>query len=292
MSDHKALVRSPDSPGRGVYFLANDTVYDMAVAFLNSLRSNSRHLPLCWIPYDDRSQRIRELADRYDFIEFRNNDVLRRCDELSLQYHDDRCGAYRKLAMWSGPFEEFAYIDVDTVVVSDISFAFDGLAHYDVLTSHSNIARIRKWVWKKSIYDSALLNTEQIAYAANTGFIVSTRSFASFEQMTSGIEAGAAVKQHMTHKCKEQPALNYAIVTSGKRYGSISEMVKKRLLRPAWCELHGSVRGWRVQGGQILNRNPFSSRQAFLVHWAGFRNPQTFPYQALWQYYRDMDTPA
>ncbi|MEJ8568614.1 hypothetical protein [Elongatibacter sediminis] len=269
-------------------FIANDAVYDKTVAFLNSLHTHSSYLPVCWIPFDDRCRRVRALAESFGCTEFNDLGVLRKCDELSLIFHSEKRGAYRKFALWSGPFERFVYIDVDTVVVHDIGFAFDLLDDFDILTSHSNMPQIRRWVWKDSIDDSGLLSTEQIAFAANTGFIVSSRRFGNFELLASRVEAAAAARQHMALQCMEQPALNHAIVTSGKRYGSISELVRKGSLRPAWSELHAGTGGWRVKGGQIKNLNPFSRRRVFLVHWAGFRNPNTFPYRALWQHYRDM----
>ena len=276
---------------RGVYFLANDAVYDVTVAFLNSLRVHSAHLPLCWIPFDDNSDRLRRLAERYDFIEFDDAEVLRACDDLSLKFHESRRGHYRKLAIWSsGPFREFAYIDVDTVLVHDLEFAFGGLADCDVLVSHSDMREVRHWVWKDTIDAAGILDGKQIAFAASTGFMVSSKAFATFEELIGLMEAGLVARDHMELQCMEQAPLNYAIVTSGKRYTSLSQMVRRGLLKMRWSELYAGTPGWHVENGQIFPPMLDNGRRVFLVHWAGFTHPDTFPYADLWRFYRDLPT--
>lgn len=36
-----------------VYFMANNKVLDMTIAFLNSFRMHNKELPLCLIPYNN-----------------------------------------------------------------------------------------------------------------------------------------------------------------------------------------------------------------------------------------------
>ncbi|NET69682.1 MAG: hypothetical protein F6K62_01070 [Sphaerospermopsis sp. SIO1G2] len=44
---------------RGIYTLANDTVYDQLVALLNSIEKNiGTHIPVCIIPYNDKLSKV------------------------------------------------------------------------------------------------------------------------------------------------------------------------------------------------------------------------------------------
>src|SRR6185369_9998739 len=121
---------------RGVYFLANDRVYDQVLGFLNSFRTYNPTIPLRLIPFADDHERVAELADRYDFSIWTDAAVLRDCDAISRAFHDGATsGHYRKLAMWTGDFDEFVYVDSDTIVLERFDFVFDYLERYDFVTS-------------------------------------------------------------------------------------------------------------------------------------------------------------
>src|ERR1700730_17769535 len=107
---------------RGVYFLANDRVLDLAIAFLNSFRRYNPEIPLCLVPFDENFDEVCDLRSKYVFSVFSDAIALQRCDELSKHFAGHRSGQFRKLAIWEGVFDEFIYIDVDTVVLSDIDF--------------------------------------------------------------------------------------------------------------------------------------------------------------------------
>jgi len=295
--------------GVGVYFLSNDNMYDLTVAFLNSFRHHNPDLPLCLIPFNDNIEKISRLKDTYDFFVYDNATLLTRCDEISTQFHDRVLGAYRKLAAWEGPFERFVYIDVDTVLVSNIEFVFPWLERYDCLTSHSCIPEIRKFVWKDSIYQTPALSDMQIAFAANTGFIASKKEFLPFEVVLRDLDKALALKEDMELFCMEQPFLNYYIVTRGKMYSSFHVLCSqghRGLKLEAWGGLTGGV----IDRGKI--KFP-QQAETFLVHWAGIWRPNRWdniynsiigklkidrfikrrvinsrmPYKKLWSYYRN-----
>lgn len=296
---------------RGVYFLSNNTVHDLTVAFLNSFRAYNPSIPLCFIPYNDECSKISSLKDEYQFRLFEDIELLRQCDDIGKRFHGEFVGAYRKLAMWNGPFDEFAYIDVDTVVLDNIDFVFRFLNTYPCLTSHSNIDSLRKFVWKDSIYHCNQLSAAQIAFSANTGFIVSKRGFMDMEQVSIKTDRALALRDHMALICKEQPFLNYMIVTSGKSFTSLYYLyyhlnTRKNIMLEKWA----GVREGRVSNGRIRGLR----RPVFLVHWAGLWGPGKFdfmlhrllqalrivsensaprvrfrtPYKRLWLYYRNL----
>ena len=272
---------------RGVYFIANNKVYDLAVAFLNSFRVHNPDLPLCLIPYDRAFNEIEKLKEKYNFDIFEDHEIFNECDDLSVNFHDRVLGAYRKLACWEGIFDEFIYIDVDTVVLENVDFAFQYLDKASIYTSHSNIPSILKWVWKDSIYDRNILDDDQIQYAANTGFIVSKKGTLSVNVAKSKLEKALLLKDDMELFCMEQPFLNYLIVTSGLEYSSLTNIShaidSDELKFECWAG---------TPGGVIKNGTFFipGKEKFFLIHWAGLwqNNIEQIPYKEIWLYYKNL----
>ncbi len=276
---------------RGVYFLANDAIVDFAVTFLNSFRAHNPEIALCLVPFDGNHEQVAQLASRYGFLVWRDEDELRRCDAISRALHDGQTwGHYRKLALWKGDFDEFLYIDSDTVVLEPIDFVFQHLAHYDFVTSHSNIASIRRWVWKDSIYSSPALSPEQIEYAASTGFFASRRGLLDAGLVHDSVAGLAGLAAHMELRCREQPLLNYLVVTSGRPYSSLSRIAQETgdptIPQEQWA---GGDIG-EVESGRLI---PSQVQRVLLVHWAGewrrafFANEQ-LPYLSLWRHYHTL----
>jgi hypothetical protein len=297
---------------RGVYFIANNRVLDLSIAFLNSFRKYNPNISLCLIPYDNNYDKILALQEVYRFDVFENPTLLQECDAISIKFHNSIQGSYRKLAMWDGIFEEFIYIDVDTLVLDNIDFCFQYLDKYSCITSHSNIQNIRKFVWKDSIYSSDHLSEEQIAFAANTGFIVSKKGFFDMQWIKNNTHKALSVKEHMELFCQEQPFLNYLIVTSGKPYTSLF-VLSSTLGNNSDIKLEF----WAGQkGGKIINGIFYfnNMNSFFLLHWAGKWQPRKIdwiiyrflsfmhfidsnripklyifmPYKKIWNYYRKL----
>jgi hypothetical protein len=282
---------------RGVYFLANDRIYEQAVAFLNSFRLHNPTIPLCLVPFAADSGRVRALAARYHFSVLGDCAVLDACDRIGAAFHNgDIAGQYRKLAMWCGPYDEFLYIDSDTVVLEPVDFVFDHLDGYGFLTSHSDMPHIRQWVWHESIYASGALTREQIDFAANTGFVASRRGLLDPREVERGLAAPLALRPHMQLLCSEQPLLNYLIVTSGHAYSSL--FVDARSSGDTTIPLErwaGDDLGPVVSGR--LPAPPAAPNPVLLVHWAGFWQSVrdtggVVPYHDLWRHYRYLADPG
>lgn len=277
----------------GVYFLANNKVYELAIAFLNSFRTHNPYIDLCLIPYDADYDQILSLQDIYKFSIFADQELLDCCDAISMRFHGKVLGAYRKLVAWEGAYDEFMYIDVDTVVLSSVDFAYEYLIHCDIFTSHSNIHNIRQWVWKDSIFNRNLLTPEQIAYAANTGFFVSRRKLLRMRDIIGKVEVALELKDDMELMCMEQPFLNYLIVTSNHRYGSLLMLRISGLAPEAKLEMWaGNPQG--VTAGGTLEVPNFP--EIFLLHWAGIWQSNNgslsdLPYKDIWNHYRHLSVP-
>jgi hypothetical protein len=276
---------------RGVYFLANDRVFEQAAAFLNSFRAANPDLPLCLIPFADDVERVAGLAGSHDFTVWRDDRLLRRCDAIGRRFHDGGLGMYRKLAAWHGDFDEFVYIDCDTVVLEDVGFVFGHLQRYDFVTAHSNIPDIRRYVWRESIESVGVLSARQIAYSANTGFVASRRGVLDVNTCEAGLDDALALAPHMALDCYEQPYLNYLMVTAGGRYTSLFAIALRTRDRQLPFERWAGDDLGAVRDGRVGTPG---ERPVLFVHWAGEwerarREGGDIPYLDLWRHYRYLE---
>jgi hypothetical protein len=258
---------------RGAYFVANDRIIDLTIAFLNSFRKSNPDLPLCLIPFRADTERLMQLAEKYQFTVYPNQEMLAYCDQISRLFHPEVTGHYRKLACWHGPFDEFVYIDVDMVVLKPIDFSFELLNHYEFITSCSNIAHAEQWVWKPSVYQTKMLNQEQIRYAANTGYIISKKGVIPTETLMDRALEATKLSAHMELNCKEQPFLNYLIVTSGLRFSSLWVLAGTVLFPRNYIEYWaGNGKKQLLKGYKTHHEGQI--REIFLIHWAGVWQPK------------------
>lgn len=266
--------------------MTNDFMYEFTIAFLNSFRKYNPLVPLCMIPYNNSFERIEALKDIYGFTVFPDTQLLAECSKMSLSLHEKVSHEYRKLAMWEGVFDEFIYIDIDTVVLDEVSFLFDYLADYWFLAGTSNLPGSRRHVWQEGVENSGMLNAEQIAYSANTGFIVSKKGFMDLEYSKRRMTKARLLEDYMQFECLEQPFLNYLIVTSGKPYSSLTLLAASEKKRKVMIEYWGGATTGKVQDGKM---HVESGVPVLFIHWAGvWRLMEQMPNRKIWNYYRNM----
>ena len=135
---------------RGIYTLANDTVYDQLVALLNSIEKNiGSELPVSVIPYNDRLDRVRlEIESRPNVSLFSNSAAIERWDHFINDVWEAhpkakapkrlRPGWYkgyvhRKFAAFEGEFERFVFFDADSLAMKPIDDVFERLDTVDLV---------------------------------------------------------------------------------------------------------------------------------------------------------------
>ncbi|WP_052865333.1 carbohydrate binding domain-containing protein [Streptomyces niger] len=277
------------APHRGVYFLANDGFLDYATAFLNSFRRYNPTLPLCLIPFADDIGTLCSLRSSYAFSVLDDDEVLRACDTVGRALRGAQRGHFRKLAMWEGPFDEFAYFDSDTVVLHSADFVFDLLADHGFLTAHGNDPDTRRFVWNDSIEATGRLTEEQISFAGATGFLASRKECLSLADVIGRLPEIGELAPHMCPGLNDQPALNYLMVTSGYRYASLHGLAQAGAtgLPVEWW---GGDPVDGVEDGRVTRSD---DHPPFFVHWSGPLKQATAPLvnRALWEAYRDDATP-
>jgi hypothetical protein len=264
-------------------FLANDSMKDLVLAFLKSFRRFNPEIALCLIPYNADIFWLKGIRADYNFTIYEKQDILEWCDEISIQFHGRLMGQYRKLACWHTDFEQFVYVDVDTVILHDLAFSFDLLPGFGFLTSHSDLPDIRKWVWRSSINQQSVLSGKQVSFAANTGFIVSERNALTKERVDALLPGALQIRVHMELLTAEQPFLNYLIVTSGLRYSSFLTMARISQRRDIPQERWGGYKEPESSEGIVTEPTTYP---LLLIHWAGEWRSGTHLSSKLWQFYR------
>jgi hypothetical protein len=262
----------------GLYILADDSVEDLALACLNSLRTVEPFLPICFIPFGPRSERMLSVAQRYRLAVWKDEAILQLCDEVSLLFHQTPTGHYRKLAVWLGRFDRFLYLDVDTLVLQPLEPVFRHLERYDVLTAVSNKPAIRRFVWTGPLpIGKSPVDAE---YAANTGFLASKHKLFSYESLRNLATRALSLKSLMALDCAEQPFLNYIITTSGVRYSSLSELRKQDKSVP--------IQMWAGRwSGRLLDLPELP----LFIHWAGAWRSGRHKASPAWRHFRDLPVP-
>ncbi|MEJ3744875.1 hypothetical protein WEI85_16460 [Actinomycetes bacterium KLBMP 9797] len=252
-------------------------------------------MPLCLIPFADDIDGLLRLQSRFDFTVWSGDPaLLTTCDDISREFHGEVKGHYRKLAAWEGEYEEFIYVDTDTIVLRDMSFAYDFLDEYGFVTTASDHPALFQWVWRDSIHGTGALTPRQIGYAAGTQFIASRKDCLPFAEVPPRLDAALALAPHMALVTLEMPLLNYLMVTSGRPYTSLRVLAGAvgaaapppgDIPQERWV---GDPIG-AVRDGRLLTA---WSPPIFLVHWAGVwweleRGERTdLPQADLWNYYR------
>ena len=262
-------------PPRGLCILANDRVHDLAAAFLHSLKVTSPDLPVCLIPFDDADTKVRALCRQHGLRLFDDHDLLRQLDQISLRLHGRVVGQYRKFAAWMCGFEEFIFIDTDTLALQPFDRVFDLLGEYDYIAGHSDFPHIRKWTWRDSAYASAGLTADEINYAANTGFFASKAAVFSPAKLEVAVERALQIRAHMELNAYEQSFLNLFVITSGMRYTSLARLAATPAQADMPCECWPGDKAWSLGArNELLYQG--RKKPVLFIHWAGCWWPTPF----------------
>ena len=274
------------SPSRGVYFLANDEFLPYATAFLNSFRRYNPSVPLCLIPFADDIDQLVKLQPSHQFSVLDDLELLAACDDVGAAFRGTAYGHFRKLAMWEGQFDEFIYIDCDTVVLHNVEFVFDLLTEFGFVTAHGNDPATRQYVWNDSIYDIGVLTEKQISFAGATGFLASRKECLRLDEVRQRLPEAVKLAPHMFPELKDQPLLNFLMVTSKYRFTSLFGLTRTGTENFPLEWWGGDVLG-QVRDGEIVwpHRHP-----PLLMHWSGQARRDGLPSvnQELWDFYREI----
>jgi hypothetical protein len=272
----------------GLYFSANDRVYDWAVSFLYSLRTHSPCLPVTFIPFDDESQRVLHLAGKFNF-EVLGNTNFGQLEEIGckLELGHTAYGHhwFRRFAAFWGPYQDFMYLDCRTLVLSDITemigaprkHGFD-LLHYDcALDQVYSVGHVRRQFLR-----------DRRARGFNSGRWASRRGLFAIEELLMYGDECRLVREQLNPRNTDQCFLNYCCDRKGVRVGHFAEVLGD-MCQDAWARQSGYVyrdvdgyRRWDHGGLQHRKRVP-------ILHWAGIRLSDQMDEAELFYRFRDAE---
>lgn len=264
----------------GVYFSANDVVYDWAIAFLNSYRTFNPNLRLILIPFNDECDRLFKLQDTYNFeiytdSSFENLEAIGKAFELG----HTPTGPYwfRRYATFWGPCDRFMYLDARQVVLAELTSIIQALDIYDFELIHFDCAI-------NQVYEPGKLRRRLLrqgkARGFNSGRWASRKrlfTLAEFEQLATD---ALRVRDQLNPRNTDQAFINYCCDMKPVRYGHVAELL-------------GSIcqNSWARQPGQIYrSKDKYylwdyggidHKKQLILVHWAGYKWTDYFPRKLL-----------
>lgn len=267
---------------QGIYFLANDRVLDDAIALLNSLQRHAPQYPVCLIPYDDCCARLSHLVrTRYRGQVLENPALF---EELLQHGHailHRHAPALRKFACWFGPFDEFVYLDADTVVLRGLDDVFDLLRNHDMVISADGLMIATVNVFTPSVLDDDLFNEQELADAFNTGFFASRKGILERERLDPLLRTAAEVPSIFMLPFQDQPLINYVALKA------IPNRADLRHLRPTVLDdVWAGTPDIQIIGGAAYKPYDNQMWPVRHIHWAGFHRISERPHIRLWLMYR------
>jgi hypothetical protein len=176
-------------PNLGIATIANDKVYDWVVPFLESWRQTNAGTPLYVIPYDDNCERTRKACDVFGarFVKPDNValDVLAKRLYPRYPHHRRRLRKFLSLAL---PLDEVIYVDVDIVLLRDLS-CFFGLVEKDKL-DFIVAAPTKEYVYNRRRKKYPFLKDKMLF---NDGFFVTSNKILPIESFHEVIERDEAI---------------------------------------------------------------------------------------------------
>lgn len=279
---------SPDSPvstrSRGVYILGNDVVLEYAIGLFRSLRHHSPHLPVRLLPYDDRVEKLRPWMERYN-IQLHDEPDYTFYDHLGDQLWDRvHLGhhMFRKFAAFSGPFEDFLYLDIDIAILAPVERLFDTFTRSNAgfMTFDNDLDN----VYKRTPWRDELEGTGRTR-GFNAGAFLSRRGYFSHPELLTLLADAKRLQDNFVYQY-DQPFINFAVDMTGLRQVRLPELdpsVPDKL----WgdqvpFEFHQGA--WRL----LTPGHRDYGKAGPLIHWAGHNGGDPFPNRHIFYHYRLM----
>ncbi|WP_414563557.1 MULTISPECIES: hypothetical protein [unclassified Anabaena] len=268
----------------GVYFSANDAVYDWTIAFLNSFRTFNPDLQLILIPFNDKCDRLFNLSDIYKFEVYTDSFFLRLeviGQAFELGYTPTGPYWFRRYASFWGPLEHFMYLDARQIVLADLkpfieaveTYGFDFL-HYDCAINQ--------------VYEPGEFRQEALRQGRGRGFNsgrwASRKGLFSIEEFEKLAESALKIRNQLNPRNTDQAFINYCCDTKPLRYGHFAEVIG------GICQ-----NGWARQSGKIYLKDGKyylwdyggldHKKQVVILHWAGYQLNSLMPSKYLFYKY-------
>ncbi|MFN6481892.1 MULTISPECIES: hypothetical protein [unclassified Nostoc] len=274
----------PPSKSIGVYFSANDVVYDWTIAFLNSFRTFNPDLRLILIPFNEQCDRLLKLSDTYNFEVYTDSSFSRLeaiGQAFELGYTPTGPYWFRRYASFWGVLEYFMYLDARQIVLAELktfieaveTLKFDFL-HYDCAIDQ--------------VYELGAFRQELLRQDRGRGFLsglwASRKGLFSIEEFELLAEGALKIRDQLNPRNTDQTFINYCCDMKPVRYGHLAEVIG------GICQ-----NGWARQSGKIYQKDGKyylwdyggldHNKRVILIHWAGYRLNILMPHKYLFYRY-------
>ncbi|MEB3269946.1 MAG: hypothetical protein VKJ09_15505 [Leptolyngbya sp.] len=272
----------------GVYIVANDRVFDNAIALLSSLRLQDPELPVYMIPFDQTYQELFSILSEtfqvklfpdLEFLETLTQDIANIFPRDFLKLPNK----LRKLAVWFGPLTEFVYIDTDILCFQPLQDTLTYLATADFICCdfHAKGKGLGD-VFAADMPARNIFTPEQLEDTFNSGFWGSRQGIFTYGELLDVLQECAQNREYFDFSSgtTDQPILNFLVLKTIARRLNIT---KANLEEPgSWA---GSQH-FKIQDNILLDGH----RKLRYLHWAGTPMGPGGPYWETWQYYRFRET--
>ena len=277
----ESIERLPESATEpwGIYTLANDGVFDSALALFESLQTFAPGMSVRVIPYDERQQRLSAATSGFGYSYF-ESPAIAALHDLGREFYptqDFAARGFRKLAAFEGPFERFLFLDSDVLALSPLPALFESFAasRADLLHFDTDLDQV---------YRPGPLRERFHARGArgfNAGLFGGRRRALTVQAFADCLHTLDRNWPSLLVPNAEQPFLNYFADSAGLEIRAAHE------LQPDYCSTCWPAVG-RIErsGGSYRLRD--SGRwdegwQLFFAHWAGFPLGPEMPNRALFE---------
>jgi hypothetical protein len=260
-----SLISDSDARAKGAYFLADDGVLDWTLAMLASLRRYEPQLPVIWVPFGGRDEKLKSRLAHYQVAPWEDEELLGAWDAIGERFFPEASvGArlFRKMATLGGPLERFVFIDSDVILRRSLTWVFERfeasgaqLAFYD--DGLADVYRDERL--RQSMVE------EHGSRGWNTGFWAGRIGALTPQIALSHIDAALAVHTGFA-PTGEQPFFNFLLDHSAVRVASLREMS-----------------GTDPEPSLLVGRARVTDREPPALHWAGYGKPTlTMPHIGTW----------
>lgn len=269
----------------GIYFSANDYVYNWTLGFLRSLRQYNPDILVYWIPFNEEVDKIASIANQYQFKTYIDDsfDQLEKLgSDYELGFSPNGKYWFRRYAAFWGPLDEFFYLDARQLILDDITPLFKPLKDQKLDFLYYDLALNQ--VYEPGDVRQEFLRQKQ-ARGFNSGRWASRKGVFTLDEMLDYGYESIQYRNQMNPRNTDQAFINYCVD-------------KKPALKTAHIsEWFGDYihQGWAGQSGKVYKKqNHFylwdyggldHKKKLLLLHWAGFQWEDNLPHGKLLNYY-------
>lgn len=269
----------------GVYFSANDIVYDWAIAFLNSFRHFNPTLRLILIPFNDSCERLLHLKSTYNF-EVWTDPTFVQLEAIGQAFELGHTPTgpfwFRRYSAFWGPLDRFLYLDVRLVVLADLMPIITALDEYGFDFLHFDCALDQ--VYQPGSIRQSLLQQRR-ARGFNSGRWASKKGLFTLDEFEQFANEAIQTRDQLNPRNTDQAFINYCCDLKPVQYGHAAE-VMGGICQNAWARQTGEIYQKNQKyylwdyGGQD------HQKQVVLLHWAGYRLNALMPHKQIFNHFR------